>query len=139
MTYLGGASTCVASYLARARGSKEPELSISRVKDLDMFIRECEAFETDFGHHEGSEYDLRLNALRKKFEELLGHASGLVLRFFFLKNLISFAPFFPLCCPFFFFCPFLSSLLFFLSRRGLTHRRSYANTLHRERKLDSPV
>jgi len=46
---LGGLSTIVASYLARARGSNEPELSITRVNDLEQFIRECRAFQMDFG------------------------------------------------------------------------------------------
>ena len=34
---LGGLATLVASYMARARGSGEPELSITRVKDLEQF------------------------------------------------------------------------------------------------------
>ena len=34
----------IASYLARAKGSNEPELSIARTKDLDQFIRECRTF-----------------------------------------------------------------------------------------------
>lgn len=73
---LGGLSTVVASYLARARGSNEPELSITRVKDLEQFIRECQAFKLDYGATLGSELDPRLNALRGRFEELLGNANG---------------------------------------------------------------
>ncbi|KAG1826691.1 hypothetical protein EV424DRAFT_1345465 [Suillus variegatus] len=75
----GGMSTLVASYLARARGSNEPELSITRVKDLDQFIRDCLAFEMDHGHQYGTpENGLndRLEYLRKRFEELLGNADG---------------------------------------------------------------
>ncbi|OAX35825.1 hypothetical protein K503DRAFT_802519 [Rhizopogon vinicolor AM-OR11-026] len=76
---LGGLSTIVASYLARARGSNEPELSITRVKDLDKFLRKCKAFEGDHGHEygpHGSELDEELCALRREFEELLGNGDG---------------------------------------------------------------
>ncbi|KAF5375923.1 hypothetical protein D9615_008251 [Tricholomella constricta] len=73
---LGGLATIVASYLARARGSNEPELSITRVKDLEQFIRECEAFDMDHGHRLGDEFDTQLENLRRRFEELLGNANG---------------------------------------------------------------
>ncbi|KAF9005090.1 hypothetical protein BDQ17DRAFT_1389996 [Cyathus striatus] len=73
---LGGIATLVASYLARARGSNEPELSIARVKDLEQFIRECEAFIMDHGHNVGVQFDDRLHNLRRQFEELLGNADG---------------------------------------------------------------
>ncbi|KAJ3927708.1 MAG: hypothetical protein NXY57DRAFT_859709, partial [Lentinula lateritia] len=73
VSVLGGLSTLVASYLARARGSNEPELSIIRVKDLDQFIRECKAFDMDFGHLTGDAYDERLQKFRTRFEELLGN------------------------------------------------------------------
>jgi hypothetical protein len=83
VSVLGGLSTMVASYLARARGSNEPELSIIRTKDLDQFIRECEAFILDCGHltgYEGNESDRKLNEkldmFRTRFEELLGNANG---------------------------------------------------------------
>ncbi len=66
----------VASYLARARGSNEPELSITRVKDLEQFIRECKAFQMDHGHSTGIEFDSNLDSLRRRFEELLGNANG---------------------------------------------------------------
>ncbi|KAF8910300.1 hypothetical protein CPB85DRAFT_1435391 [Mucidula mucida] len=72
----GGISTMVASYLARARGSNEPELSITRVKDLEQFIRECKAFQMDHGHCAGNEFDSNLDSLRRRFEELLGNANG---------------------------------------------------------------
>ncbi|TFY67537.1 hypothetical protein EVJ58_g1550, partial [Rhodofomes roseus] len=54
---LGGLSTLSASYLARARGSGEPELSIVRQHDLDHFIRDTEAFLLDRGHLIGPQYD----------------------------------------------------------------------------------
>ena len=72
----GGLSTLCASYLARMRGSKEPQLSITRAKDLDQFIRECEAFNLDRGHITTGEEDAKLDDLRRRFEELLGNASG---------------------------------------------------------------
>ncbi|KAH0584879.1 hypothetical protein H2248_008157 [Termitomyces sp. 'cryptogamus'] len=75
-TVLGGLSTLVASYLARARGSNEPELSITRVKDLEQFIRECDAFHLDHGHVMTNEHDEQLFRFRSRFEELLGNASG---------------------------------------------------------------
>lgn len=76
ISVLGGLATLVASFLARARGSNEPELSITRVKDLEQFIRECEAFKMDVGHETGHEHDAILIKLRDRFEELLGNANG---------------------------------------------------------------
>ncbi|KAJ7280307.1 hypothetical protein C8J57DRAFT_1302239 [Mycena rebaudengoi] len=75
-TILGGLSTVVASYLARARGSNEPELSITRCKDLEQYIRECEAFLLDFGHTTDNKYDDKIFGLRERFEDLLGNANG---------------------------------------------------------------
>ncbi|KAF8057497.1 hypothetical protein FPV67DRAFT_566195 [Lyophyllum atratum] len=75
-TVLGGLLTLVASYLARARGSNEPELSITRVKDLEHFIRECEAFQLDNGHVATGEHDEQLFRFRSQFEELVGNANG---------------------------------------------------------------
>ncbi|KAG6840229.1 hypothetical protein C0991_008058 [Blastosporella zonata] len=71
-----GLATLTASYLARARGSNEPELSITRVKDLEQFIRECEAFKMDHGHTLGGSFDNELEEFRRRFEELLGNANG---------------------------------------------------------------
>ncbi|KAJ7262744.1 hypothetical protein B0H12DRAFT_1104260 [Mycena haematopus] len=73
---LGGFATIVASYLARARGSNEPELSTARAKDLDQYIRECEIFILDYGLSTGNEHDSKLNTLRDRYEELLGNANG---------------------------------------------------------------
>jgi len=75
-TILGGLNTFVAAYLARARGSNEPELSITRVKDLEQFIRECQAFQLDHGHVNTGEFDPQLIGFRRHFEQLLGNASG---------------------------------------------------------------
>lgn len=73
---VGALSTVVASYLARARGSNEPELSITRVKDLEQFIRECKNFENDHGEDMTTAYDAEIERLRVRFESLLGNANG---------------------------------------------------------------
>lgn len=76
---LGALATLVASYLARMRGSNEPELSITRVKDLDQFLRDCRAFQLDHAHAYGTAengLDKRVDELRSRFEELLGNADG---------------------------------------------------------------
>ncbi|CAA7269490.1 unnamed protein product [Cyclocybe aegerita] len=70
-TILGALSTIVASYLARARGSNEPELSITRTKDLEQFIRECRAFQLDNGHCKGDQYDNR-GSQSGRFSTILG-------------------------------------------------------------------
>lgn len=72
----GGLSTVVASYLARSRGTNEPEKSNAKVKDLDHFIRECRAFELDHGHIVGNELDHILIEKRKQLEVLLGNTSS---------------------------------------------------------------
>lgn len=74
-TILGGMTTIVAGYLARTRGSNEPELSKMRVKDLEKFIREATSFVLDFGHLDDPKYDGRVEELRQEFEELLGNAT----------------------------------------------------------------
>lgn len=67
--------------MARARGSGEPELSITRVKDLEQFLRECRAFQMDHAHEYSTpENGLseRLADMRGRFEELLGNGNGYV-------------------------------------------------------------
>ncbi|KAK0436425.1 hypothetical protein EV421DRAFT_1124214 [Armillaria borealis] len=76
ISIIGGISTMVASYLARARGSNEPQLSITRVKDLEQFIRKCQAFQMDHGHDTGHDFDPQLETFRRQYEELLGNANG---------------------------------------------------------------
>ncbi|EIN04205.1 hypothetical protein PUNSTDRAFT_108690 [Punctularia strigosozonata HHB-11173 SS5] len=74
----GGASTCVATYLARARGTGEPENSKIRVRLLDHFIRDCDHIIFDEGYHVGhirDHYDDRLDELRRRLEEILGNNS----------------------------------------------------------------
>lgn len=70
---IGALATLVASFLARARGSGEPESSNNRAQALDQFIRKCEAFIMDYGHITGNVYDKKLMDLRREFEEILGN------------------------------------------------------------------
>ncbi|KAJ7904979.1 hypothetical protein B0H13DRAFT_2024203 [Mycena leptocephala] len=76
ISFLGGASTVVASFLARQRGSNEPELSLTKSKDLDQYIRECKIFILDHGHLTGTEHDAELKNLRDRYEELMGNGNG---------------------------------------------------------------
>ncbi|KZT65683.1 hypothetical protein DAEQUDRAFT_768630 [Daedalea quercina L-15889] len=73
---LGGLSTLAASYLARSRGSGEPEKSVVRAHDLEHFIRDAEAFLLDRGHLIGPQYDAEVRRYRTRFEEIMGHVSG---------------------------------------------------------------
>ena len=66
-------STLAASYLAKARGSNEPEESIRRSQDLNSFIRDCEAFKLDHGHKIGPDHDDMINRYRRRFEEIMGN------------------------------------------------------------------
>lgn len=75
---LGGLSTLVASYLARMRGSGEPEVSLARTKDLSHFIRNVEAFQQDYGMLTDHSQDEKLNEFRRRFEELLGSRNSSV-------------------------------------------------------------
>jgi hypothetical protein len=50
VSVFGGASTCVATYLARVRGSGEPEISKQRERDLNHFLREVDAVILDKGY-----------------------------------------------------------------------------------------
>ncbi|KAG6334814.1 hypothetical protein ID866_4266 [Astraeus odoratus] len=79
---LGGASTLVASYLAKSRSSNEPQDSIVRSKVLEYFLRDCEAFRMDHGHEYGTEengLNKRIYELRQRFEELIGNSDGKLL------------------------------------------------------------
>ncbi|KZS86658.1 hypothetical protein SISNIDRAFT_388514, partial [Sistotremastrum niveocremeum HHB9708] len=49
-TILGGLGTLISSYLAKARGAGEPELSRNRARELQKFIRTVEGFLVDYGH-----------------------------------------------------------------------------------------
>ncbi|KAI0249459.1 hypothetical protein BJV78DRAFT_1227553 [Lactifluus subvellereus] len=78
ISILGGASTLVASYLARVRGSNEPEFSLLRTKALNHFLREINAFTLDHGHEVGREWDEKINGFRLGLENMLGNRPGSV-------------------------------------------------------------
>jgi len=73
---LGGMSTVVASILARARGSNEPEASKQKANALSHFMREAKAFSLDFGHKSGREWDDKINGFRLGLENILGNRPG---------------------------------------------------------------
>ena len=68
----------MASYLARTRGSNEPEFSILRTKALNHFLREINAFKLDYGHEVGHKWDDRINGFRLGLESMLGNQPGSV-------------------------------------------------------------
>ena len=68
----------MASYLARARGSNEPEFSLLRTKALNHFLREIDAFTLDHGHEVGREWDEKINGFRLGLENMLGNRPGSV-------------------------------------------------------------
>ncbi|RDX50765.1 hypothetical protein OH76DRAFT_1348570 [Lentinus brumalis] len=72
-TVLGGLSTMAASYLAKARGSGEPEESTRKAQDLNSFVRDCEAFMLDHGHKTGPDHDDMIMRYRRRFEEIMGN------------------------------------------------------------------
>ncbi|KAH8990661.1 hypothetical protein EDB86DRAFT_1757930 [Lactarius hatsudake] len=68
---LGSLSTLVASYLARTRGSSEPESSLLREQALSHFIRRLRAFVLDKGLSMDESHDQTVENFRKEFERLL--------------------------------------------------------------------
>ena len=102
---LGGISTILASYLAKVRGSGEPEISSIRTRELNSFLREVRAFIIDDGSSIffqsfrrgfvflslselpcaypgdkfGTEYDEKITMYRERFENIIkteGEDSG---------------------------------------------------------------
>ena len=79
---LGGLSTLAASYLAKARGSGEPERSAKRARELESFIRDLQAFMLDHGHLTSSaaggtqaeQHEAMVARYRRRFEEIMGNA-----------------------------------------------------------------
>jgi len=73
-TALGSLATLTAAYLARMRGSQEPELSTKRRDLLDFYIRDCKVFkyQLDSGCMNNNDQDLTLERLRTRLEEILG-------------------------------------------------------------------
>ncbi|KAH9992164.1 hypothetical protein BJV77DRAFT_945650, partial [Russula vinacea] len=78
VSILGGASTLVASFLARTKSSNEPQTSLFRAQALDHFLREIRAFKLDHGHEIGNKFDDRIHGFRFGLEKILGNQSGSV-------------------------------------------------------------
>lgn len=68
---LGGLSTILASYLAKVRGSGEPELSTVRTRELNSYLREVETFIMDHGDETGTDYDEQVSSFRERFEMII--------------------------------------------------------------------
>ncbi|KAF8272242.1 hypothetical protein EI94DRAFT_1555684, partial [Lactarius quietus] len=71
----GGALTLTASYLAHTRGSKKHSALLMRVKVLNRFLRELEAFQLDHGHEVGRQWDEKINGFRLSLEIMLDNES----------------------------------------------------------------
>ncbi|KAI0085259.1 hypothetical protein BDY19DRAFT_896981, partial [Irpex rosettiformis] len=85
---LGGLSTLAASYLAKARGSGEPEASSLRCKDLENFVRDLQNLRLDRGYLSGNEHDEIVQNFRDRFEEIMGNnnTNGLKMMGEFVKD-----------------------------------------------------
>jgi hypothetical protein len=70
------ASTLVASFLARTRGSNEPQKSRSRARELKRLLREMESFSLDHGYEVGDMWDEQINDFRLRLEIIFGHRPG---------------------------------------------------------------
>jgi hypothetical protein len=68
--HVGAISTVVASYLAKARGSNEPDLSKHHSKELDQFLRDIKAFILDHGDDKGREWESKIAEFRDRLEEI---------------------------------------------------------------------
>jgi len=71
---LGAFTTILSAFLARMRGTGEPERSKSSAKGFERFIRTCEAYILDFGEESGREpqHFQKVNEFRQEFEDLEG-------------------------------------------------------------------
>ncbi|KAF8591106.1 hypothetical protein K439DRAFT_1381064 [Ramaria rubella] len=67
---LGAIGTIISSFLVRARGTREPERSVSHSQQLEKFIRELQAFIEDEGHSRDRKWDREIKRFRTKFDEL---------------------------------------------------------------------
>ena len=76
VSVLGGASTLVASFLARTKSSNEPQTSQFRAQALDHFLREIAAFKLDHGHEIGERWDDKIHGFRLGLEKILGNHDG---------------------------------------------------------------
>jgi hypothetical protein len=72
VSIMGGVSTILSTYMAKARGTGEPEISKALVMNLEQFIRECEAFTSDHGMEvKGDHLNEKIGWFRERLETLL--------------------------------------------------------------------
>jgi hypothetical protein len=77
----GGILTVLATYLARMRGSGEPERSRARAQDFASFVRDLEALMVDHGCEvsgagTGRDLEEDIRVFRSRFEELMGNTTN---------------------------------------------------------------
>jgi len=78
ISILGATSTLITSYLARTKGSNEPQTSLLRAQALEHFLREIEGFILDHGHEVGDKWDYKIKGFRLGLEKILGSHPGSV-------------------------------------------------------------
>ncbi|GJJ08285.1 hypothetical protein Clacol_002495 [Clathrus columnatus] len=66
----GALGTIVSAFLARIRGTREPERSKTHSQNLEKYIRELRAFIEDHGMSQGREHDDRIGYFRDGFNKL---------------------------------------------------------------------
>lgn len=69
-------TTLAASYLAKARGSGEPEFSAGKCRELEKFERELSAYMLDHGDNAGDGHSSTIRTYRDRFEEIMGSCRG---------------------------------------------------------------
>lgn len=67
----------VASYLAKARGTNEPDLSKQHYKELEQFLRDVNAFILDHGDERGQEWNPKIVGFRDRLDDIEAGAKRL--------------------------------------------------------------
>lgn len=60
----------MSAFLARVRGTREPERSKSHSENLEKYIRDLKAFVEDHGMSTGQEHNERIDRFRDEFSRL---------------------------------------------------------------------
>ncbi|KAH9961788.1 hypothetical protein BC827DRAFT_260419 [Russula dissimulans] len=76
ISILGIGSAVVGSYLARTKGSNEPQASHLRARLLEYFMRDINAFVLDHGLEPGDKWDEEINGFRIGLENIVGNQSA---------------------------------------------------------------
>jgi len=71
---LGAFSTIIASFLARMRGTGEPDRSKASARGFDRYVRACDAYLVDHADEPGRDpaHMERIKGFREEFEQLEG-------------------------------------------------------------------